>query len=423
MRTAMARGVLCALLAVGSVVSAHAGDDNVLYANLHFNLSNPGARSLALGGAFTGLADDATAAYANPAGLTQIFKPQFSLEIRHASIDTQYTSAGTYLSPPNAPPFDNPFNGITKGTQTDSGTRPSFVSLMLPHGRWAVGIYRHELANTVFHASTGTVQLSNGLTIPPLAESLTLRIVDWGAAGAFNFTDNVTLGASVSYFQNSLASTTARSEGVPFVASDSGHESSVAGNVGLLVKSGKASFGAVYHRSPAFRFNSALSIGAANINVPVDFKAPDAYGVGMVYRFSDTLYTSTDIQNVLYSQQTDPSRYTSVNGAFGDPASAYHANDATEFRIGVEKAFIRATNPTVFAVRFGGWYDPAHSIRYSGLTPSRAAVYLPSRALTHVTGGLGFVFGEYQADVGADVSTRSKAVSLSFVKSFKPFSR
>jgi long-chain fatty acid transport protein len=34
------------------------------------NLSNPGARSLALGGAFVALADDATAAFANPAGLT-----------------------------------------------------------------------------------------------------------------------------------------------------------------------------------------------------------------------------------------------------------------------------------------------------------------------------------------------------------------
>ncbi|MFN2441641.1 MAG: hypothetical protein ABR517_03050, partial [Thermoanaerobaculia bacterium] len=39
-------------------------------AGLTFNFRNPGARSLAMGGAFLGLADDATAAEANPAGLT-----------------------------------------------------------------------------------------------------------------------------------------------------------------------------------------------------------------------------------------------------------------------------------------------------------------------------------------------------------------
>ena len=36
---------------------------------LQFDFVNPGAKSLALGGAFTGLADDATAGFANPAGL------------------------------------------------------------------------------------------------------------------------------------------------------------------------------------------------------------------------------------------------------------------------------------------------------------------------------------------------------------------
>lgn len=34
-----------------------------------FSFSNPGARSLGFGGAFVALADDATASFANPAGL------------------------------------------------------------------------------------------------------------------------------------------------------------------------------------------------------------------------------------------------------------------------------------------------------------------------------------------------------------------
>ena len=39
-------------------------------------LINPGARSIALGGAFAAIADDATAALANPAGLVQIVRPK-----------------------------------------------------------------------------------------------------------------------------------------------------------------------------------------------------------------------------------------------------------------------------------------------------------------------------------------------------------
>ena len=46
---------------------------------LQFDFVNPGAKSLALGGAFTGLADDATATFANPAGLTLLLGPELSL--------------------------------------------------------------------------------------------------------------------------------------------------------------------------------------------------------------------------------------------------------------------------------------------------------------------------------------------------------
>src|SRR4029079_12793896 len=42
---------------------------------LQFNFSNPGARALGMGGAFLGLADDASAAEGNPAGVPHLRKP------------------------------------------------------------------------------------------------------------------------------------------------------------------------------------------------------------------------------------------------------------------------------------------------------------------------------------------------------------
>ncbi len=43
--------------------------ESALLSKLRFNLTNPGGKSLAMGGAFSAIADDATAALANPAGL------------------------------------------------------------------------------------------------------------------------------------------------------------------------------------------------------------------------------------------------------------------------------------------------------------------------------------------------------------------
>ena len=52
-------------------------------AGVQFNFSTPGAGNLALGGAFLGLAFDASAAYTNPAGLTTIAAPETLVEARH----------------------------------------------------------------------------------------------------------------------------------------------------------------------------------------------------------------------------------------------------------------------------------------------------------------------------------------------------
>ena len=47
-----------------------------LPSSFQLSLSNPGARSLGFGGAFVAIADDATAAWANPAGLVQLARPE-----------------------------------------------------------------------------------------------------------------------------------------------------------------------------------------------------------------------------------------------------------------------------------------------------------------------------------------------------------
>ena len=90
-----------------------------------FRFNNPGARSTAMGGAFIGLADDATAAYANPAGLTILTEPEISAEFKY----------GDYT------------NRVPRETDTDDFTDTnnsvSFLSLAHPTQKANITVYRH----------------------------------------------------------------------------------------------------------------------------------------------------------------------------------------------------------------------------------------------------------------------------------------
>ena len=80
MRSGPKRALL--LLALGvSLASRPAASqiDSALASKLSFNLTNPGGKSLAMGGAFTAIADDSTAALANPAGLGLLSSIEFGV--------------------------------------------------------------------------------------------------------------------------------------------------------------------------------------------------------------------------------------------------------------------------------------------------------------------------------------------------------
>src|SRR5262245_12280104 len=59
-------------------------------ASPQFTFAPPGARSLAMGAAFIGLADDATASESNPAGLTILTKPELSGHVRFSSFNSTF---------------------------------------------------------------------------------------------------------------------------------------------------------------------------------------------------------------------------------------------------------------------------------------------------------------------------------------------
>ena len=97
--------------------------------SFEFSFSNPGARSMGFGGAFVALADDATAAFANPAGLIQLTRPEISAEGRSWSYTTPFTRGGRAAGQPTGIGLDTAAGPLVGESEGDwSGL--SFASLV-----------------------------------------------------------------------------------------------------------------------------------------------------------------------------------------------------------------------------------------------------------------------------------------------------
>ena len=112
---------------------------------LQFSFSNPGARSIGLGGAFVALADDATAIYSNPGGLVQLARPEISIDGRFWSYATPFTEGGQVLGDTR---------DLRSGVSRDAIPGISFLSFVYPKDDWSFAVYRHQSAS--FESRTET---------------------------------------------------------------------------------------------------------------------------------------------------------------------------------------------------------------------------------------------------------------------------
>ena len=147
-------GVAALVCATFGVSTASAQVDYEIMASLQFNFSNPGARSLAMAGALTGAGDDATGAWTNPGGLTNITRPEVGVEFRGFGFETPFVTSGHFNGTPTQIGIDT-VNGLIYGKTDNSTHSLSFVSAVVPKSRFAFAVYRTEVAN--FEADIQTV--------------------------------------------------------------------------------------------------------------------------------------------------------------------------------------------------------------------------------------------------------------------------
>jgi len=427
------------MLAIGAALFAASGTvfaitDTETNASIPFNLSNPGARSMGMGGAFVGLADDATAAYTNPAGLTQLVTPEISAEGRHTDYSIPHVSGGSAT----LEPFSG--SGLHSEDADSSRTNLSFISFVYPHDRWSFAFYRNELVRyqADFATSGDGVTVGNLYQTFPVTANADLKIIDYGFSAGFKAGDAVSLGAGISYYQFDIRTLMTRVafegafDGVPAGTpvnsqAQRGSDNDLSVNLGARFVLGEHwSAGLTYRRGPKFTYEATNTILLGTPEVVVDlkdvrFKVPDEFGAGLSWHPTDSLVINFDADYIQYSQLTHGVQSLFGNGDAG--VARLSIPNGTELHLGGEYTFTQMAHP--FSLRAGIWHDPRHSIEYKGdpgtdLGASALAVVFHGGqgSQNHVAVGGGFAFSKFQIDAAADFSDQTDTLSLSGVYHF-----
>jgi len=441
---------ISACLAANSAIAITTIEGN---AGLQFSFNNPGARSLAMGGAFLALADDATAAYTNPAGLSKLFRPEFSLEYRNTDYSTIYSDTGRLYPEPTGIGIDTSL-GINQEETSEKVNTLSFISYVYPMEKWTIGAYRHQLAdfNAGFQSQGPIIQdlgfSEDGVLAlhraAPSINEVDLNIVNWGLSASFRIGDSVSVGAGVSYYDFSFDTTTQRFAFdsleqrynlVDFneldktnFATQTGDDDAFGFTLGLLWSlNDKWSLGFVYHHGVEFDYDHQRISGSGNqFDGVTDFNVPGLYGAGISYRPTERFTINLDVNRITYS---DITKNVAIQGSESEVVDYLGVDDGTEIRLGGEYVFDTKNH---FSLRAGVWSDPEHVIRHVGdqiplsagdsatgtTSNTRAAFFQPGDDEIHYSIGAGLVFKRLQLDVAVDFSEKVDTFSLSGVVFF-----
>lgn len=461
------RKLSIALAALLALPAAAQNVDIEALSGLQFNFGNPGARSLGMGGAFLGLADDASAIEANPAGLTILRKPEVSIEGRNYQEQQTFTTSGTF-----------PDMERTAFTYYSDRAQVSFASAVFPiKDRFTIGAYFHEplnnegggivapqfddftgeqltrLPNFYLPAGGGAPisevacedlrRTSNNpfacleYRLDPYFSVLSVRQRTFGVGAAWQIHPKFSIGVTARHQRFQEAAYTFRFTQDLDPANISVQATAKVNDAGELelVEETDTTFGAgfkwsptemisvggVYKKGPAFQaplfFASTTREFGQVANTT--FHIPDIAGLGISVRPLPVLTINVDAVHVTYSNLVDDF-VASVADVRDLEENPFQADDVTEIRVGAEYVF---TTRVPFALRAGFWRDPAHSIEWRGPLDrpdfiAEKILYPEGEAQNHLSVGGGFAWPRFQIDFAYDTSDTYKVGSISMVTRF-----
>ena len=432
MRAASTIVVLCGVFATADPAFAQRD----LEIPIQFDFINPGARSLGLAGAFIGVADDATAATTNPAGLLRLSRPEVSVEARGWQFITEFIQGGRIEGVATGRGIDT-LDGAEFGETTEQLAGLSYLSFVYPRGAWRFAGYRQvasKLRSTAENRGVFFTEPFQGRTFDfrefPSQTDRAIDVVNYGGSVAVR-SGIVNVGAGVFLSQFSYESTLTGFD-IPgdiyqpvaltsplYTNTQTADDLGVGVNVGILISPSEVvQVGASYRRGASFTFEGDLNFPefpAISGSYSGPFKVPDNLGVGVAIRPLQGLTFALDVNRVTYS---DLNEFIQTQVRFQPTqGSLYSVDDATEIHFGAEYVATRFRITPI--VRGGVWHETDHAVQYAGDDPFYAASSTLAGDITHVAIGGGIVPNQrLELNGGLDFSERGNTFSFSAIVRF-----
>jgi long-subunit fatty acid transport protein len=302
---------LAALLCFAQIASAQ-------LAGVDFNTLGGGARARGMGGAFMGVADDVTAVFWNPAGISQIKESEFTIEFKNSF------NKWTLKESNQESKFDHSYSLI------------NFVSFAYP--------FKFSDKNSAF-----AVAYQRLADLYSLEENQSYRYESRGGLDAIttalgiNLNPQISLGLSVNFILNGMDQTLldkANSSWEENNTSFSGVNFNLGTiyhyrdrlNLGLILKT---PFDLTQREKITGAYGISLPEGKGRISVPLIF------GIGSSFEATENLTLALDFESKRYSQseQVKPSWLYHQNLSLADQADTTYNlgwKDCNQIRLGVE---------------------------------------------------------------------------------------
>lgn len=353
----------CALVFTTALwAPASAQTNERLHANLDFRFSTPGARSVGMGRSFVGLADDATAADVNPAGI---------VNLRETEVAMSYTVTA----------YQRDYFGVPPLQTSNVVQAPSFLSLVVPAGRWRFSAFQNTTQR--FRDEYCVDQVDSAAT-----GNTSIDLTNFGGAIAFE-ARRVSVGISMAASSLDLAMHGRSHPGrrctdVPLTEKN-GTDTFASGMrpkavVGMqwwvtdrLAVGGsfqpRVNFAAGTRLTGCFADATRNDASCRNLHeanrsgevLDTDFVVPTRMAVGLGWVVTDAVVLVADWQYVRYSERiTSNFRVIDFRDAY--TAGNFYLNDANELHVGAEFRQVRPGR--VLAARVGAFLDPDHALHF-----------------------------------------------------------
>ncbi len=339
-----------------------------------------GARALGMGGAFIAVADDATAASWNPAGLIQLEKPEFSI-------------VGDYINRREA--FSSSINPEIDTSGSVDYSSLNFISATMPF-KWFRNMvvslnyqrlydFKREF-NYLLNFSDAGVNLAQQKEFSQDGDIGAL-----GIAGAIEITPTISFGATLNIWTDQLFWNNGWSE--TFIEKSTGTIGGTPVNIDTYIddkysrfRGINANFGLLWNVIPSLTIGAVFKTpftaslrhefnlrqtqvfgppvdstipNTISFREDVELNMPMSYGIGLAWRVSDNLTFDFDAYRTHWSKyilkDSLGNKFSPIDGR---PENLSDVDDTTQLRLGAEYLMIFPNKQMAVPLRAGFFYDP-----------------------------------------------------------------